>query len=111
MYLFIAGMIVGAPLAVPVRIDAEPVSVWFTTGGLVDDRPPQLTVDPSVFTMENHLADGSGWPAEFETGWSDIAADLAKFDGEEAPSGSTDAENGNESKSAVESETGPEIRL
>lgn len=109
MCFVIAGMIVGSLFAVPARIDAEPVSIWITTGGLVDDRPLQLAVDPRIFTMDDDLADGLGWPVEFDQDWSDIAADLASYRGEGASSVLTDGENVNEAGSAVEPETGTEI--
>src|SRR3546814_18746952 len=65
VFLFFAGLIGVAPAAVPERIDAQPVSVWVATAGLVDDRPPLLVVDPSVLEMDAGLAGAAG-SAPFE---------------------------------------------
>src|SRR3546814_6044931 len=67
-----------APAAVPERIDAQPVSVWVATAGLVDDRPPLLVVDTSVLEMDAGLAGAAGW-APFEYDWRHgLATDLAE---------------------------------
>jgi len=79
MYFLFAAMMAGAPFLIPERIEPERISIWAATGGLVDDRPPQLAVDPRVFAMGSELDDGSGSPARAEHDWHDIAAALADF--------------------------------
>jgi hypothetical protein len=79
MYFFFAAMMAGSPFAIPERIDPERVSVWTATGGLIDDRPPELAIDPRVFAMGSELDDGSGPPAGAGRDWHDIAAELADF--------------------------------
>src|SRR3546814_9674747 len=78
VFLFFAGLIGVAPAAVPERIDAQPVSVWVATAGLVDDRPPLLVVDTSVLEMDAGLAGAAGW-APFAYDWRHgLATDLAE---------------------------------
>ncbi len=107
MYLVFAGMIAGTPVAIPQRIDAEPVSVWVTTGGLVDDRPPRLTIDRSVLSMDGGLADAPGLPTTGEPDWHLVAADLAElYDQAEAPA---DSPGDEAEKTSIHSETAPAV--
>src|SRR3546814_18413973 len=78
VFLFFAGLIGVAPAAVPERIDAQPVSVWVATAGLVDDRPPLLVVDRRVLEMDAGLAGAAGWEP-LENDWRHgLATDLAE---------------------------------
>ncbi len=108
MCFILAAMIAGAPVIVPERIDAEPVSVWLTTEGLIDDRPPRLSIDRSALSMDGDLAEASGLPASVEHDWHLIAADLAEGYGEaEAPAAPS---SDNVGTTSIHSEGAPTVR-